>query len=55
MNWYNVLVELNMVDLEEDEELTDEDSVKEESEKAEKKEDKEQKKEKKKEKKGDEE
>ena len=44
VNWYNVLVELNMVDLEEDEEPTVEDTVKEETEKTEKKEDKVQKK-----------
>ncbi|MEN8120641.1 MAG: DUF5606 domain-containing protein [Bacteroidota bacterium] len=47
VNWYNMLVELNMIDLEDDEESTDEDAVKEDSEKTEEKEEKEQKKEKK--------
>ncbi len=51
VNWYNLLVDLNMVDLEEDEESTQEDAVKEESEKTEEKEGKVQKTEKKTEKK----
>lgn len=38
VNWYNVLVGLNMIDLEEDEENAQQDAIKEESEKAEQKE-----------------
>ncbi len=46
VNWYNLLVDLNMVDLEEDEESTQEEAIKEESEKTEEKEEKEKKEEK---------